>query len=190
MDYENRYTGIGKVAWGYFFVFIDFKINSVSLLPAFVGYLMFLSAIYYLNEDERELGLLKPLGAILALWHGINWLLSFGGVSLSGLWQVADILVGMVNLYFHFQFLTNLSSIAKKYQPEGYTLDAELLRYRTVLTVLQTAMMVNAYLAKWLGDFAVLLSIAALVVCLVVIIALMKVLFELRRCLREKEAGS
>ncbi len=187
MENEKRYIGIGKVAWGYFFVYIDFKINSVSLLPAFVGYLLFLSAIHYLQEDERELTLLKPLGVILALWYGVNWLVSFGGVGLGGLWQVADILIAMVNLYFHFQLLTNVASIAKKHQPEGYSLDAELLRYRTVLTVLQTVFIVIGLLSKWFGDFAVLVSVLGLVVHLVVVIAVMKVLFELRRCFGEAE---
>lgn len=188
MEYENRYNGIGKAAWGYFFIYIDFKINSVSLLPAFVGYLLFLSAINYLREDERELELLKPLGVILVLWHGLNWFGSFAGVSLDGMWQVAGILVGMVNLYFHFQLLTNLASVARKYQPEGYALDGELLRYRTVQTVMLTALIVIGHFFEWLGNFGTVASVLAVIVYLVVGIALMKVLFEFRRCLRETEA--
>ena len=190
MGCENRYNGIGKAAWGYFFIYIDFKINSVSLLPTFVGYLLFLSAINDLWEEERELELLKPLGIILAVWHGLNWLGSFVGVGLGGMWQVADILIGMVNLYFHFQLVTNLASVARKHQPEGYSLDAELLRYRTVQTVILTALIVIGYFAEWIGNFGTVVSVLAVIVYLVLGIALMKVLFELRRCLREEGAGN
>lgn len=188
MGYENRYNGIGKAAWGYFFIYIDFKINSVSILPAFVGYLLFLSAIRYLRQEEPELELLRPLGVVLVLWHGLNWLGSFFGVGPGGTWQVADILVSMVNLYFHFQLLTNLATIARKYQPEGYTLDEELLRYRTVQTVVLTALIVIGQFSEWLGNFGTVASVLAVIVYLVMGFALMKVLFELRRCMREAEA--
>lgn len=189
MGNEKRYTGIGKVAWGYLFVYFNLNINSVSLLPAFVGYLLFLSAINNLREEERELELLKPLGIILTVWHGLNWLGSFLNAGLGGMWQVADILIGMINLYFHFQLLTNLASVARRYQPEGYSFDAELLRYRTVQTVILTALIVIGYFAEWIGNFGTVVSVLAVIVYLVLGIALMKVLFELRRCLREERVG-
>lgn len=190
MESEKLYTGIGKAAWGYLFVYFNFNINSVSLLPTFVGYLLFLSAINDLREEERELELLKPLGTILAVWHGLNWLGSFVGVGLGGMWQVADILIGMVNLYFHFQLVTNLASVARKHQPEGYSLDAELLRYRTVQTVILTALIVIGHFSAWVGNLGTVVSVLAVIVYLVLGIALMKVLFELRRCLREEGAGN
>ena len=190
MEKENRYIGIGRAAWGYLFVYFNFNINSVSLLPTFVGYLLFLSAIRYLREEERELELLRPFGGVLVLWHGLNWLGSFAGVGLGGMWQVADILIGMINLYFHFQFLTNLASVARKHQPEGYSLDAELLRYRTVQTVILTALIVIGHFSAWIGNLGTVVSVLAVIVYLVLGIALMKVLFELRRCLREEGAGN
>lgn len=190
MRNEELYTGIGRTAWGYLFVYFNININSVSLLPAFVGYLLFLSAINNLREEERELELLKPLGIILAVWHGLNWLGSFWNAGLGGMWQVADILIGMINLYFHFQLLTNLASVARRYQPEGYLLDAELLRYRTIQTVILTALIVIGYFAEWIGNFGIVVSVLAVIVYLVLGIALMKVLFELRRCLREEGAGN
>ena len=188
MESEKLYTGIGKAAWGYLFVYFNFNINSVSLLPTFVGYLLFLSAIRYLREEERELELLRPFGGVLVLWHGLNWLGSFAGVGLGGMWQVADILIGMINLYFHFQFLTNLASVARKCQPEGQMFDIKLMRYRTVQTVILTAVIAIGYFYEWLGEFGAVVSLLAVVVYLVLAIALMKVLFALRRCLKAAEA--
>ena len=30
--YQKLYTGIGRAAWGYFFIYFDFNINTVSIL--------------------------------------------------------------------------------------------------------------------------------------------------------------
>ena len=134
--YQKLYTGIGRAAWGYFFIYFDFNINTVSILPSFIGYMLFLSAINCLCEEERELNLLRTLGVILTVWHVASWLASWGSIDLDGMLQVVDIIIGVVNIYFHFQLLTNLASIATKYQSADDELDAKLLRYRTLQTVM------------------------------------------------------
>ena len=134
--YQKLYTGIGRAAWGYFFIYFDFNINTVSMLPSFIGYMLFLSAINCLCEEERELNLLRTLGVILTVWHVASWLASWGSIDLDGMLQVVDIIIGVVNIYFHFQLLTNLASIATKYQSADDELDAKLLRYRTLQTVI------------------------------------------------------
>ncbi len=149
-DNQKLYNGISNAAWGYFFIYFDININTVSLLPSFVGYLLFLSAIRRLKDAEKELSLLHTLGVILALWHGAEWVVSFAGIDLEGAWQFIDIIVSLVNLYFHFQLLTNLASIAAKHQPAGCALDAKLLRYRTLQTVMLTAVQIILRLHPWL----------------------------------------
>lgn len=186
-DYRKLYDGISKAAWGYFFIYFNININTVSILPSFVGYLLFLSAINYLKDEERELGLLHTLGVILALWHGAEWVMSWLGVSLDGAWQFIDIIISLVNLYFHFQLLTNLASIATKYQPEGYEQDAKLLRYRTLQTVMLTAITIVTELHPWLSDAWIYISIVMLIVYLIAGICLMKALFDLRKCLPTEE---
>lgn len=186
-DYRKLYDGISRAAWGYFFIYFNININTVSILPSFVGYLLFLSAINYLKDEERELGLLHTLGVILALWHGAEWVMSWLGVSLDGAWQFIDIIISLVNLYFHFQLLTNLASIATKYQPEGYEQDAKLLRYRTLQTVMLTAITIVTELHPWLSDAWTYISIVMLIVYLIAGICLMKALFDLRKCLPTEE---
>lgn len=186
-DYRKLYDGISKAAWGYFFIYFNININTVSILPSFVGYLLFLSAINYLKDEERELGLLHTLGVILALWHGAEWVMSWLGVSLDGAWQFIDIIISLVNLYFHFQLLTNLASIATKYQPEGYEQDAKLLRYRTLQTVMLTAITIVTELHPWPSDAWIYISIVMLIVYLIAGICLMKALFDLRKCLPTEE---
>ena len=182
-DYQKLYSGISKAAWGYFFLYFNINFNNVSILPSFVGYLLFLSAIKLLKEEERELSLLHTLGVIMALWTGVEWLASFAGLNLEGMWQFIDIIISLVNLYFHFQFLTNLASIAAKYQPDGYELDAKLLRYRTLQTVMLSAIEVIICFQPWLSEAWTVISICMLIVYLIAGICLMKALFDLRKCL-------
>ena len=181
-DYQKLYDGISKAAWGYFFIYFDININTVSVLPSFVGYLLFLSAINYLKDEERELSLLHTLGVILALWHGVDWLVSWVSYDMDGEWQFADILISLINLYFHFQLLTNLASIATKYQPEGYELDSKLLRYRTIQTVILTITIITHRFSRLLAAWSFILIIMVLVYA-VISICLMKALFDLRKCL-------
>ena len=182
-NHQKLYSGISKAAWGYFFLYFNINFNNVSILPSFVGYLLFLSAINLLKDEERELSLLRTLAVIMALWTGVEWLASFVGLNLEGMWQFIDIIISLVNLYFHFQFLTNLASIAAKYQPEGYELDAKLLRYRTLQTVMLTAIEVIIRFQPWLSEAWTVISICMVIVYLIAGICLMKALFDLRKCL-------
>ena len=184
-DYNKLYSGLSRVAWGYFFTCIDINFGTVSILPSFVGYLLFLSAISYLKDEERELTLLRTLGVILAVWHGAQWIASWVSSSLDGVWQFADIIIGIVNLYFYFQLLTNLASVAAKYQPEGYTFDSKLLRYRTIQTVILTAILVITNFHSWLLEIWSVVSIVMMIAHVIVGICLMIALFKLRKCISE-----
>ena len=186
-NYQKLYDGISKAAWGYFFIYFNININTVSLIPSFVGYLLFLSAIKHLKDEERELSLLYTLGIILVGWHSVAWLASWFSFNLDGAWQFIDIIISLVNLYFHFQLLTNLASIATKYQPEGYEQDAKLLRYRTLQTIMLTSILIITRLHPWLSEVWTYVSVILLIVYLIAGICLMKALFELRRCLPTNE---
>lgn len=118
---------------------------------------------------------------IITVWHIASWLASWGSIDLDGTLQVVDIIIGVVNIYFHFQFLTNLASIAAKYQSEDHEFDAKLLRYRTMQTVMLTAVIVLGYLAKWQVELVTFVSVGMIIAYLIVAILLMKTLFDLRR---------
>ena len=67
-DRHTLYDALSKAAWGYFFLYFDINLGSVSILPSFIGFLLFLSAIQQLKEERRDLELLRPLGTLLAAW--------------------------------------------------------------------------------------------------------------------------
>lgn len=182
---QTLYDAISKAAWGYFFLYFDLKLNSVSVLPSFVGFLLFLSAIKLLKEERRDLELLQPLGILLAVWHGGNWLCSWLGTSLDGLFPMVDLIISLAGVYFHFQMLTDFAALAAKYQQPEQDLDRRLLKWRTRQTLLLTAISLCAYPLRFLTELweptLIVLAIAGFITSL----CIMFTLFDLRRIFRD-----
>ena len=185
---EKMRSGIFRIAWGYILIYFKININTVSLLPAFVGYGLFLSAIGLLQDEERELSLLKPLVGILLVWNAADWVLSWMGSEAIETWFLLDLLTGLINLYFQFQFLTNLASIAAKYQEPDRDCDTKLLTYRTWQTIMLTIVILIGILQLWLSEIWGYVSIGIGIVYILFGICLIKTLFELRNALRTDES--
>ena len=183
-DYQKLQRSLSKVILGYVFLYININIGQVNLLPVFVGYLLFLSAIEGLKEEERELSLLKTLGVILALWHAFVWAMSWVSVEIEGKWLLADILISVMNIYFQFQFVTNLAAIAEKYQTEE---DGKMLKYRTWQTVILTVITIVTELLPQEPTLVGYLFTTMAVVYLILAFCLIKALFDLRRCVQEPQ---
>lgn len=181
MEGNRLYDAISRCAWGYVLIYFDINLGTVSVLPDFAGFLLFLQAIDLLREEERELELLRPLGIFLAVWNGFLWVATIFGWN-PGTWTswVGTVSV-IANLYFHFQLLTNLSSIAGKYQPEGGDYDIRLLRYRTGQTVLFTVMRLLGELSLLFGDVWRYLSMGLGLVYLIFGLCVMSLLFQFRK---------
>lgn len=184
-DYQKLQGSLLKVILGYVFLYININIGQVNLLPVFVGYLLFLSAIEGLKEEERELSLLKTLGVILALWHAFVWAMSWVSVEIEGKWLLADILISVMNIYFQFQFVTNLAAIAEKYQTEEDDLHGKMLKYRTWQTVILTVITIVTELLPQEPTLVGYLFTTMAVVYLILAFCLIKTLFDLRRCVQE-----
>ena len=179
-DNKKLFHGLDRAAWGYFFLYFNITLGRVNLLPPFVGYLLFLSALKLMEHEQRELTLLKPLAILLALWHGVDWVLSLTGGNLYGL-QFIDLIRDVVNLYFHFQFLTDIASIARRYQPDDTDLDGRILRCRTLQTLMLTSMWGLTYFSKWYKDAWAFISMGMGVVYVIAGIIIMRAIFALRR---------
>lgn len=187
-DRKTMYDGLTAAAWGYFFLYFDINLGNVSILPQFVGYLMLMQAARDLSAERRDLALLRPLLILLAVWSAGDWLLSWTGQDIEGHVLFADLIAAAVQLYFHFQFLTDMAALAEKFQAVGGDLHRRLLRKRTLYTLLITFIALVQYTAGvstdlasggWLvlvpAIFAAILSLAAMVN-----------LFELRACFRSE----
>lgn len=183
---QTMYDALSKAAWGYFFLYFDFKLGSVSILPSFVGFLLFLSAINLLKEERRDLELLRPLGTLLALWHGGNWLASWLGTALDGRFLILDLIISLASVYFHFQMLTDYAALAAKYQPPDGDYDRRLLKWRTRQTLLLTAMSLCAHPLRFLTDLWEPTLIGLPLAGLVTSLCIMLTLFDIRRLFREE----
>lgn len=184
---QKIYKGITKTAWGYFFISFNFSIGGFNLLPSFIGYLLFLSAITDLEEEERELSLLRTLAILLCVWNVGSSFTAMIGFSLDGQFQFLDIILDLVHLYFHFQLLTNLASIAARYQDGEDEIDKNLLGYRTTQTVMLTATTMLEMLAPRFGEFYTIILLIMVILYVIVSICIMANLFRLRRYLTEEE---
>lgn len=185
-DRKTMYDALTCAAWGYFLLFFDFKLGNVSVLPAFAGYLLLREAARDLSAERRDLSLLRPLLTLLAVWAFGDWLLSWAGQDMDGHVLFADLLMAAIQLYFHFQFLTDMAALAERHQAEGGDLHRRLLRKRTLYTLLITfvAIVQQAY-----GGFADpdaagwLVMVPAIFACVLSLGAMVN-LFELRDCFR------
>ena len=128
MERETLYTALSRVAWAYVFIYINFNLGTLNVLPPWAGYAMILSALPLLAEERRDLPLLRPLGWLLLGWSFLDWLsILLGGASLGGHILFLDLLLTAANLYFHFQLFTDLAAIAARYQGEEDAIDKSLL---------------------------------------------------------------
>lgn len=195
IDRGQLYRGLSQAAWGYFLLLLNFNLTfnntiSINLLPSFAGALLLLSATGSLSAERRDLKLLRPLCGLLAAWHLIDWVLNLVGLSVSGRFLYLDLAVGAAVLYFHFQFLTDMAALAEKYQPPDSDLNRRIRRRRTVLLILDTALELASSLVQFIGTeqqavATLVWAFLALVVLLVVVILIMRALFELRRYVRD-----
>lgn len=142
---EKLYRGVSHAAWAYFFLYFNVNLGSLNILPDFVCYLLLWSAIGCLEEEERDLALLRPLCVLLGVWAGADWVLTLLGGTLDGRFLPMDLLISVAAIYFHFQLFTDFAHLAARYQPQGEELDGRLLRLRTVHTLLLTAVAVLGY---------------------------------------------
>lgn len=185
-DYTKVYNGISKVIWGYFFLYFNINLGTISILPSFVAYILFSDAIGLLKDEERELLLLRPLGAILGIWEAIEWVAACVGYSFGEKWQFINLIIGLVNLYFHFQFITNLASIAAKHQQENCSYDKKLLTCRSVQTIMLTFFLVVTSLRFLYEEFWVYMSMILAICYVIISVYIMMTLNELKKHLKRE----
>lgn len=153
MKTKTYVHNLSRIAWAYVFLLIDFSMSvndfSINVLPGWVGFLLIFLALPSVEEQEPSASLLRPLVILLGLWEVIRWV----GTLVTG--SVFDVplltlILSAISMYFHFQFLTNLSSIARAH---GLLEDSEkLLHLRTGLTLF-TALVTILYFLNLLELF-------------------------------------
>ena len=133
--HERLSKQLYNIAAAYFMLHIDFTLFVVNVFPDWLGYVFILNALKIIGEEEPSIMLLRPLCIVLIVWEGMKWIAATLGASMSI--ALLDIIVLVVQLYLHFQLLTNLANVALRHG--SVPSHDNLLIYRTVRTVLATA---------------------------------------------------
>lgn len=187
-DRQSLYDGLSHAAWGYLFLNLDVNLGNISILPRFVGWLLFLYTIDELKEERRDLPLLRPLAVLWALWSGVDWLASWFGRDADGLFLPLDLITSVAAIYFHFQFLTDMAALAQTYcpHPEEERLSRQILRCRTAQILLVTMFSLAPYLPGWLPDSLAggIITVLAIVYCILGLWLMMS-LFTLRSAFKD-----
>ncbi len=194
--------GISKIAWGFVFILFHFKINSIDLLPDFIGYILVAIGIGSLSENLGHLKLLRPLSIIIAIWAASVWFtesLTLTSILTAGYMSTVmgylSTAMGVVTLIFTIILLTDLSILAGKHQPEGKNLDRRLIVARNIyavcysvsialsLSVLMTFNKAPEILTGLSMGLSLVLGIAMLVTMIIILVSL----FTLRKFITESE---
>lgn len=146
---EQLSRALRKIFWGYIFLYFDINLGTIDILPAWIGYIYFSQAINVCIEKEEESAkLLKSICMILTTYRLIDWFVVMLGLEMDIL--IVSEVFSVVALYFHFQFLTNLANIARKYD---CPIENTLLALRTVHTVMMTILTFTMHFSEieWLS---------------------------------------
>lgn len=162
----NLASAIGAVGRAYIFIYVNINLGTLDILPDWLGYLFILGALPTLSLWEESTGLLRNLGILLTIYEGAEWIIQlFGGHADI---PVVSLITGIIGLYFHFQLLTNMASIASGYGLTGRS--ENLLKLRTANTVLQTVAMLTMQLsARFEAAWPALVMVVIIVILTIMI---------------------
>lgn len=152
MEYRKAADAFAYAGTGYLFLYFHFNLLTLDMMPDWVCYVFLLLAIREAAPLVPSLKLLRLLGVLLGVWEGILWVSTALNVSLA--LPLVKVLVDVMAIYFHYQFLTDLARLAAKLKLP----DQEKLFYlRTVMVVLITLM---ALPVNWQEHFLLALPMA------------------------------
>lgn len=146
---EQLSRALRKIFWAYILLYFDINLGTIDILPAWIGYIFLNQTISdCIEKEESSAKLLKPICLILTIYRLIDWFVAMLGLEMNLL--IVSEVFSVVALYFHFQFLTNLANIARKYD---CPIENTLLALRTVHTVMMTILTFTMHFSEieWLS---------------------------------------
>lgn len=162
----NLASAIGAVGRAYIFIYVNINLGTLDILPDWLGYLFILGALPTLSLWEKSTGLLRNLGILLAIYEGAEWIIQLFGSQTDI--PVISLIAGIIGLYFHFQLLTNMASIASEYGLTGRS--ENILKLRTANTLLQTVAMLTMQLsARFEAAWPALVMVVIIVILTIMI---------------------
>lgn len=141
MGRSKIYRGLVWVMWAQLFLYVDFTIGGLNLLPRWIGYVFLWRAIRLLREARPTLGLLEGLCVLLGVRAVFQtnlakaWLATLPA-ALEGAGTLLGVVLLALDVYFEYQLLTDLASLAGAAGEDG--VENALRHSRDGLTLLYT----------------------------------------------------
>lgn len=130
---------IKGIAWSYVAIHLHINLGYWDIFPDWGGYGYIWLALPFLAKEVSSASLLRPLTVVLTVWSGLCWILAGkvdGFVGMLGYFgPIAESIITVISLYFHYQLLTDLAQLAAKYRCRS---EARLLRLRTIRVIAGT----------------------------------------------------
>lgn len=198
-DNQKLYKALSKIAYGFIFILVHIRIGPIDILPDFVGYIMITSAIFSLKNESRTILLLEPLGVFLSVWNAVAVLLSLSDISSLPFINYLSIIIQIINIYFYFQLFTDISHIAKKYQPEDTAFDKKFIIRRNIYIVTQTLILILNYffvsdsflrdIFDISDDITAYLIVPVSLINFIVLVLIVSAIFSFRKIFKENSSG-
>lgn len=141
MERKEIYRGLVWVMWAQLFLYVDFHLGGLNLLPRWIGYVFLWYAIRLLREVRPTLGLLEGLCVLLGVRAVFQtnpaqaWLATLPA-ALEGAGTLLGVVLLALDVYFEYQLLTDLASLAGAAGEAG--VETDLRHSRDGLAVLYT----------------------------------------------------
>ncbi len=187
-DYEKISGALRKIALGFIILTFHIDIEGFSVIPTFLGYYMFAKAIETLSEEERELKLLYKMSDLLFYYQFIYWFAIFVATIAEldiAFLQPIDLIFAVINIYYQFQLLTNLSSVAKKHSPE--TTHSKMLKgCRTLQTLILTMLNILNATSRFFGYEIYYVKIGFAIVYFISVLCCISAVLSLKSAINKK----
>ena len=95
MNYQDA---IGKISWGYLFIYISLNLGSVNIFPSWAGFLLIYLALGAVAAMDPSAKLLKPFALLLLAEDLAEWVLNIFSMAPDLYW--VDVFINVIILYF------------------------------------------------------------------------------------------
>lgn len=148
---------MGTFLVGLIFLYVDIRVYTVSVLPAFVGYLLLLAGMRSVPSCRSfEQGC--PDAVIGAVYSGIVWLMGLLGMELTGF---AALVMGLISLVLQMLVTYRLSrGMEEMENTTGLAMESDKLM--TAWIILMVPGVCGLFLMAFRGWLGLLLYLAAL----------------------------
>lgn len=160
--------GIRKIAWGYLVLVVQLSIGTIQFVPGWIGFYLVYQGIRIIGQEEESTLLLRPLAIFFGGLAFFEWILTMMNISIHV--YIFDIIIISLELYFHFQLLTNISHIVLKYDMR------KAKSLRTLAIVRTISMTAYFFLEHWYMNENI--SILIIVVSFIVELRIILLLFS------------